>query len=156
MLIKYLRDANRIPVACVTSSARGKVGWSVYHPNDHIQVPSTVVKFDGKDVRVEPQRDENGDVVMVTVPSHFTKVKARKIAGERECDLEKSIIDLHRLVPCERTFSVRRYKSSHYCDQKGNRVTKDVVHEVDEQDSIGDYIVAMLRSMHRRSLEAFK
>ena len=152
MLIHYIRDANRNPVACVVSTKKGKVGWSVYHPDDYEEVQRNDYVYTD-DVLVRIPISENGEPVMTKKKVSFSKALARKVAGEREADLRTAMRTMEESVPEDRTFSKNATTKVFVSDDHGFKIGPVMSMAEVVQENLKDELAFQIEYMHKLSLE---
>ena len=154
MRTRFIRNADKTPVACVVSTGPGRVGWSVYHPKDLVEVPRFRHSFVGGQVVRVPVTDGLGRQVMTKQKAPFSREEAKRVAAEREfSDVEKCITSMDLGVPEGRSFTKESLVRCHLVDDNGIRVDsnnffKGVVEDWDLKDELARQIYAM----HKRSL----
>lgn len=156
MRTRFIRNADRTPVACVVSTGTGRVGWSVYHPHDIVEVPRRRYVYNrgtGK-VAVVDVLDTSGKPVMQQMHTTFCKKTAVQVAAEREfTDPERAIQAMDAVVPEERTYSSEKMKRCHLVDDKGNRVDDEYTYKLVKEDlNLKDELARLIYQMHDRSL----
>ena len=148
MLIHYIRDANRNPVACVVSTDKGKVGWSVYHPDDHEEVPRVDTVF------------RDGTLVHIPVTGattkrrvSFSKEQARKIAAERSADVRVALRDMDESVPESRTFTKNVKTKAFLSDEHGFKIGPTMWMPEVRESNLKDELAFWIEHMNDLSLE---
>lgn len=122
MLAYFIRDHLRHPVACVVSTGPGRVGWSVYNPED------------------------------AKLGVRFTKVDAKRYAGEREsCTLRDAQRDAVIALPVHRTVSKYVVKQVRIIDHDGIEQCEPLYRNQIEYRSLATEICEALARMYERS-----